>query len=98
MNCCDYDCNQGRDCPARVAKVGQRAPAAEPLPPSTWRDRLEYAAWAALFVVTALLMLATLALSVIHNSGPRRIDCTWAEISPDFTPAMREACRKASRA
>jgi hypothetical protein len=49
-------------------------------------------------VVTALLMLATLALSVIHNSGPRRIDCTWAEISPDFTPAMREACRKASRA
>ncbi len=24
MNCCDYDCNQGRDCPARVAKVGRR--------------------------------------------------------------------------
>ena len=26
MNCCDYTCNQGRDCPARVAKVKQRTP------------------------------------------------------------------------
>jgi hypothetical protein len=28
MNCCDDhgDCNQGRDCPVRVAKVGQRYP------------------------------------------------------------------------
>ena len=26
MNCCDYNCNQGRDCPARVAKVKQRTP------------------------------------------------------------------------
>ena len=26
MNCCDYDCNQGRDCPARVAKVKRRIP------------------------------------------------------------------------
>ena len=37
MNCCDEygNCRQGRDCPARVAKVGQRMPDAEPLPPST---------------------------------------------------------------
>lgn len=21
MNCCDYNCNQGRDCPARAAKT-----------------------------------------------------------------------------
>jgi hypothetical protein len=21
MNCCDYNCNQGRDCPARMASV-----------------------------------------------------------------------------
>jgi len=24
-----------------------------------------------------------------------RIDCTWSEISPDFSNEMREACRKA---
>lgn len=24
--CCDGECNQGRDCPAIVAKVGQRYP------------------------------------------------------------------------
>ena len=23
-----------------------------------------------------------------------RIDCTWSEISPDFTNEMREACRQ----
>ena len=24
-----------------------------------------------------------------------RIDCTWSEISPDFTTEMRQACRNA---
>jgi hypothetical protein len=24
-----------------------------------------------------------------------RIDCTWSEISPDFSPVMKEECRKA---
>lgn len=28
-------------------------------------------------------------------SGSRRIDCSLAEFHPDFTPAMRQACRKA---
>jgi len=40
MNCCDYDCNQGPNCPARVAKVGQRMKSADPLPPSIWRRHL----------------------------------------------------------
>jgi hypothetical protein len=54
---------------------------------------------------TALMFLAVVALAVLMAvfivwSGtmqPRvqRIDCTWSEISPDFSPAMREACRKA---
>lgn len=26
--------------------------------------------------------------------GLRVIDCTWSEISPDFTPQAREECRK----
>jgi len=94
MNCCDYNCNQGRDCPARVAKIGQRAPAAEPLPPSNWRGRLKYVAWAALFIVIALAMFSLIVLALANHSGPRRVDCTWVEISPDVTPAVREACRK----
>jgi hypothetical protein len=61
MTCCDeycYGCNQGRDCPARktpVAKVGQRIQDKEPLPPSTWRNRLKDAALAALLVISALI-------------------------------------------
>ena len=53
----------------------------------------------------ALTMLAVVALAILmfvfivwSNSlqpRERRIDCTWSEISPDFSPAMREACRKA---
>lgn len=57
MNCCNAygDCQQGRNCPARVAKVGQRIPAAEPLPPGTWRDALKGFALAALTVALTLL-------------------------------------------
>lgn len=41
MNCCDYDCTQGRDCPARVARYKPVMLAAEPLPPSNWRNYLK---------------------------------------------------------
>jgi len=45
MNCCDYDCHQGRDCPvrgAKVAKVGQRYPKhPQPYPDSIWRRHLK---------------------------------------------------------
>ena len=56
--CANYGCNQGRDCPVRatpVAKVGQRMPAAEPLPRATWRDRLGGICYVALAAVGALL-------------------------------------------
>ena len=52
-----------------------------------------------------LIMLAVIALAILMfvfivwsnslQSSERRIDCTWSEISPDFSTAMREACRKA---
>lgn len=53
-----------------------------------------------LALAVAALAVGMMALIVwVHVSIPqpqvRRIDCTWSEISPDFTPAMREACRKA---
>ena len=38
MNCCDYDCNQGRDCPARAKRChdlpAPTAPMAEDTTPS----------------------------------------------------------------
>jgi hypothetical protein len=56
MNCCDYDCNQGRDCPARVAKVGKGTPTGEPpfeyVP--TWRDYLPDLARAVLLVILGM--------------------------------------------
>jgi hypothetical protein len=58
MNCCDYGCNQGPDCPARVAKAKPVMQAAEPLPPSTWRDKLkkacEWGLWAVLGTIAAV--------------------------------------------
>lgn len=54
MNCCDYDCNQGRDCPARVAKCKPVMLAAEPLPPSTWRIGLRVWTWWMLMAAVAL--------------------------------------------
>ena len=55
-NCCDDygNCNQGRDCPVRVARVGQRMKTADPLPPSIWRDQLERLAYWMLMAVIGL--------------------------------------------
>lgn len=38
--CCDGECNQGRNCPAIVAKVGQRYPKYPSHPKSVWREYL----------------------------------------------------------
>ena len=46
-------------------------------------------------IVLAVLMFALIVFSATIQPRERRIDCTWSEISPDFTTAMREACRKA---
>lgn len=63
MNCCDYECNQGRDCPARVAKIGQKMKAAEPLPESVWRYWLGRLAFLVLVALGAnLIMVGLLAL------------------------------------
>jgi hypothetical protein len=55
-NCCDDygNCNQGRDCPVRVARIGQRMKSADPLPPSIWRDQLRRLAYWVLMAVIGL--------------------------------------------
>lgn len=59
MNCCDYECNQGPQCPARVAKVKARIPGPEPLPPSRTHTQLRHlAGWMLVSVLAALLGLA----------------------------------------
>lgn len=61
-NCCDEygNCNQGRECPVRVAKIGQRMKAADPLPASMWRVYMRYLAKWMLFGILGLLWLAFL--------------------------------------
>jgi hypothetical protein len=44
--------------------------------------------------IAAIGVTVFLAISAPPSNG-RMINCGVAEISPDFTPAMREACRKA---
>ena len=62
MNCCDAygNCNQGRDCPVRVAKVGQKMWAADLLPPSTWRYKVKCLAYWMLMAILGLTIWPTL--------------------------------------
>ena len=97
MNCCNYDCVQGRDCPARVAKCKPVMLAAEPMPPSHAPGYLKKMATAMLMVLAMILVtclwIVLIAASAAFAPDRRIIDCSLASFHPDFTPAMREACR-----
>lgn len=67
MNCCDYNCTQGRDCPARVASVGQRYPAAERLPDSKAPRLIKRAAWFMLSGIFSLLFYGYLLVALVVN-------------------------------
>jgi hypothetical protein len=49
----------------------------------------------------ALIWIAMIGLIILGNrlaeTGTRMYNCSIAEISPDFSPAMREECRKLRR-
>jgi hypothetical protein len=50
-------------------------------------------------IIAVGIIVFVIALPIIFLSLPKkgdviRIDCTWSEISPDFTNEMREACRQ----
>ena len=97
MNCCNQDCVQGRECPARVAKCKPVMLAAEPLPASPVAGYLKRMASAMLVVLAVVLVtcmwIVLIAASAIVAPERRVIDCSLASFHPDFTPAMREACR-----
>jgi hypothetical protein len=46
----------------------------------------------AVYITVVILLLLTL---MPKKGDVIRIDCTWSEISPDFSIEMKEACRKA---
>jgi hypothetical protein len=64
MNCCDDfgNCRQGRNCPVRVAKYKPVMLAADPLPPSIWRQQLRYLAEWVLLSLVGVLWIAFLLL------------------------------------
>jgi len=45
-------------------------------------------------VIAFFITIPIVFLSLPKKGDVVRIDCTWSEISPDFTNEMREACRQ----
>lgn len=50
--------------------------------------------------VAVVIIVFIIAIPFMFFFAPKRgnvvvIDCTWSEISPDFTNEMRQACRQA---
>ncbi len=66
-NCCDEygNCNQGRDCPVRVATYRPVMRAADPLPPSIWRDQLKRLGYWVLMAILGLTIWPLLAYAVL---------------------------------
>ena len=48
----------------------------------------------AIVVIVFLIVIPIMFLTLPKKGDVIRIDCTWSEISPDFTNEMREACRQ----
>jgi hypothetical protein len=99
-NCCDDygNCNQGRDCPIRkerierVAKVAKARPvmkAADPLPPSFWRQQLKYLAeWFLLGVVGVIWLLCLVAVVYFTFKAPEP-EAALAPSSPTASNSFR---------
>ena len=66
-NCCDDygNCNQDRDCPVRVATYRPVMKAADPLPPSIWRDQLKRMGYWVLMAILGLTIWPLLAYAVL---------------------------------
>ena len=58
---------------------------------STLRKNIEIG----IVAIAVIIAFATIFFIVPKRGDVIVIDCTWSEISPDFTPQMKEACRQA---
>ena len=62
------------------------------------RETLQVIGLSLLGLIIACLMFGLIVFgNTIAGSGQRMYNCSIAEISPDFTTAMREECRKLRR-
>jgi hypothetical protein len=76
MNCCDYDCNQGRDCPARKpVTVGQRLPGPKHLPATSWRAYRGYLAFAMLLTFAVMAVSGVAVMLLAHRTKPPPSNC-----------------------
>ena len=50
--------------------------------------------WSTLVVLGAALFSILYGINSMVGDMPRAYNCSIAEISPDFTPKMRDECRK----
>lgn len=58
---------------------------------TTLRQAIEISVISVAFIIALVVGFTTMP----HKGDVVVINCTLSEISPDFTPAMREACRQA---
>ena len=63
----------------------------------TKRKIIEWLVWV-VFVVVFFMSIPLMYFTAPKKGDVIRIDCTWSEISPDFSIEMKEACRKARMA
>ena len=59
----------------------------------TKRKIIEWLCWS-IFIIVFFISIPLMYLTAPKKGDIIRIDCTWSEISPDFSNEMRAACRQ----